>query len=157
MKNYLYRTSRLRTLGKDDITPQDVQEFCSQLRDAIESTNLDGKTDNEIFGEIYTRTRTNIWYTMRDDCYIKQLFLTNMKITVHNMPTKVQSIVNYVMNQVLRDELPKDDWGDAQLAVASMNRLTKQMTDAAGLSESLSNQLMEINKTLKENMEEVNV
>lgn len=152
LKNY-YGLSN----GKDNITSEDIQEFCAQLRNAIQETNLDGKTDREIVGEIYTRTRSKIWCRVREESYIRKLFVTNMKTISRNMPDKIQAIANYVISQVLKEEIPVDHWGDVQLSIASMDRLTKKMSDVAGLSESLGNQLMEINRTIKNDMEELYV
>jgi len=155
MSRNFYHVRRLRNCDKTAVTNQDVHDFCQNLRKAIEATSLDGKTEADIFGEIYTRLRTNMWYTMRDDSYIKKLFLTNMKTTARNMPDSIKAVVNYVMEQVLHDSLPSDPYEDMQLSIAAMSILTSKMSDAAGLSEALNKQLMEVSKEMY--MEEVNV
>lgn len=134
--------------GSKAVDSGDVKTFCTHLRRAIESVNLDGKTEDQIFGEIYTRTRSNVWSYIDSDSYLGHLFRTNMKVMSSNMPEHLRGLIQHIINKTLEGDIPHDTCNDLQITLASMNAVVSQMEDINKTSAGLGDQLLQSLKIL---------
>lgn len=71
------------------------------VEDAVENTNTDGKSTDEIFGEIFTRFRTEVALYGRD-AKLQQLFRTKLKRLDW---TSVGQQLNDIINELYLDRL----------------------------------------------------
>ena len=139
-----------------DITSDEIVEFCRELKLAIEDTDFTGKVDREIFGQIYTKTRSRIWYRMSEDSALRSMFAKNLKYLSKNLSPKIKNIVDYVINSALEELIPEGELDNVQLTIASMTQVVAEMEVINRISETETNHAVNFfksNKTLKLNGE----
>ena len=128
-----------------EIKPEDMQTFCEELGEAIRETSLFGKSEAEIFGEIYTRTRTRIWYRIKYEDYIHRLFRCGMGSMERNMPKELKGIVKYIFERTLSKNVSEDSDLNMKMHFAGMQFAIDEMNDVNKASERLNKELAKRN------------
>ena len=131
---------------REEIPGDQISKVYSLVERAIQNTDIDGKTTNEIFGEIYTKFRTEaVPYGAAGDP-LRKFFAGRLK-ALNGTPAgdKLNEIINELYNEHVKN---KDSLLDLELCTIIMNDCVQDAKAIGIESEKVINSLEQIDYDL---------
>lgn len=129
----------------DTIKPEDIGTVYNLIEQAVEATDFEGKSTDEIFGEIYTRFRTEIsLYGGRHD---------TLRFLRHGLKTLDRASagkeLNAIINELYNDKLNRTN------SLEDLELMTVIMHDCLEDAKNIDKQSNEVMLTLKQISEDL--
>jgi hypothetical protein len=119
----------LRTVEDKAIPKEDIGKVYDLVAKAVAETDIEGKTTDKIFGEIYTRFRAEVSIWERHP-RLRKLFLCRLK---HLNFTKAGKQLNEIINELCQEKMKRDtSVEDLELCAVIMRNC---LSDAKGISD----------------------
>jgi len=136
---------RKRVDPKQILTSDEASTVYKMVEDAIKATDPSGKSTDEVFGEIFTRFRTDVAIYGAHES-LKKLFCARLKSL---NGTEAGRALNEMINEIYQEQVENEDtFLDLELCTTVMDDCLQEAKQVSKQSEAVMSNLKQIDEQL---------